>query len=353
MRTIDQARQGPSGQTGPMPTGRDRLRELLDAVLDAENPTLAAMAADTYSSPFHFARQLSREAGEGPVAMRRRVLLERAAWQLAGGATVTDAALEAGYDSVEGFSRAFARSYGTPPSRLDGAGHWLPAPNGIHFHPPTSLWVAAGQVGLDPISGVLTQHDVADTAVLLRVAADLPADELRRVRHPGLLVLPWDGVEESIIAVLGAVVWTKQVWLASIDGEEAPERPGDDAIEELIIRHERLGARWLSTLQRLDHEQRWNDRLIDALCDPPESFLLAGVVAHVISFSTYRRHLVRRMIAELGHPVDSGDPLEWLNRRHRRADPAPQTPAPQTPAPQTPAAQTPAAQTPAQPSPGA
>ena len=20
-------------------------------------------------------------------------------------------------------------------------GHWLPAPNGVHFHPPMSLWV--------------------------------------------------------------------------------------------------------------------------------------------------------------------------------------------------------------------
>ena len=96
--------------------GRDRLRELLDAVLDEDNQTLGDMAGGAYSSPYHFSRQLSRGAREAPVAMRRRVMLERAAWQIRQGTSVTDAAFAAGYESVEGFSRAFARAYGHPPS---------------------------------------------------------------------------------------------------------------------------------------------------------------------------------------------------------------------------------------------
>ena len=104
----------------------------------------ARWPAARYSSPYHFSRQLSRGAGEPPVAMRRRVMLERAAWQIRSGASVTDAAFAAGYESVEGFGRAFARAFGHPPSATaERAGsHWLPAPNGIHFHPPMSLWVA-------------------------------------------------------------------------------------------------------------------------------------------------------------------------------------------------------------------
>ena len=73
-------------------TGRDRLRELLDAVLDEGNASLADMAGGAYTSPYHFARELSRHAGEPPVAMRRRVMLERAAWQLRQGTSVTEAA---------------------------------------------------------------------------------------------------------------------------------------------------------------------------------------------------------------------------------------------------------------------
>ena len=74
---------------------RDRLRELLDAVLkDTDGPADGAprrlddMAEGAFSSPYHFSRLLSRATGEPPVAMRRRVLLERAAWQLAQGTTV-------------------------------------------------------------------------------------------------------------------------------------------------------------------------------------------------------------------------------------------------------------------------
>ena len=72
-----------------MSGGRDRLRELLDAVLDEEHHSLVDMAHGAYSSPFHFSRTLARDAGEPPVAMRRRVALERAAWQLVRGAAVT------------------------------------------------------------------------------------------------------------------------------------------------------------------------------------------------------------------------------------------------------------------------
>ena len=70
---------GTSELPGP---GRDRLRELLDAVLDEDNTTLGEMAQDAYSSAHHFSRQLTRDAGEPPVSMKRRVLMERAAWQL-------------------------------------------------------------------------------------------------------------------------------------------------------------------------------------------------------------------------------------------------------------------------------
>ena len=65
-------------------TGRDRLRELLDAVLDEDNSRLDDMASDAFASSFHFSREVARGTGESPVALRRRVMLERAAWRIAG-----------------------------------------------------------------------------------------------------------------------------------------------------------------------------------------------------------------------------------------------------------------------------
>lgn len=99
-------------------SGRDRLREFLDALLDGTDDgrgaSLESVAGAAACSPFHFSRVVSRRAaGESPMSMRRRVLLERAAWQLLRGSSVTDAAFTAGYDSVDGFGRAFRRRSGT------------------------------------------------------------------------------------------------------------------------------------------------------------------------------------------------------------------------------------------------
>ncbi|WP_330179810.1 helix-turn-helix domain-containing protein [Nocardia sp. NBC_01503] len=305
-----------------MHIGRDRLRELLDAVLAQDNSTLGAMAADAYSSPFHFSRQFAHGTGESPVALRRRVLLERAGWQLSRGESVTEVAFAAGYESVEGFSRAYSRAYGHPPSGTgsERAARWLPTVNGVHFHPPMSLWVqreAKGRPDMDP-TAVMLHHDVDDIRELLERAAGLTDEGYRRVRAPGFSVLDWDGVEESIAGVLANLVWTREVWLAAIDGADTPEKPGDDA-SALRERFEELVPRWLGAVRDIDARGAWSDTLIDALCEPPESFVLGSVIAHVLTYSAHRRLLVRAWLraekpddaAEIGH----GDPIMWLRRR--------------------------------------
>jgi AraC family transcriptional regulator len=297
------------------PAGRDRLRELLDAVLDEDNQSLADMAQGAHSSPFHFNRLLSKTAYEPPVAMRRRVMLERAAHQLRQGTSVTDAAFAAGYESVEGFSRAFQKAYGHAPSRLPATGgHWLPAPNGIHFHPPTSLWVHTKEQTMSALTEQLVAHDIDDTRQLLDLAKGLPEADYRRAQLPANTTLSWDGPEESLADVLARLVFTKEVWLAAIEGTDFPaERPDDPAT--LVERHDEAAPRWLATVRDVESRGAWDDRLIDALCDPPESFVISSVVAHVLTFSAHRRQLARQLIRGAGHEVDSGDPITWLRAR--------------------------------------
>jgi AraC family transcriptional regulator len=274
------------------------------------------MAGDAYSSPFHFSRQLSRGAGEPPVAMKRRVMLERAAWQLRQGASVTDTAFEAGYESVEGFGRAFARAFGHVPSAAaHGSGsHWLPAPNGIHFHPPTSLWVHAKEQSMNPLTEQLVAHDLDDTRELLEHAKQLSEEDYRRPHLPGNTVLSFDGKDESVADVLTHLVFTKEVWLAAIDGTDFPPDRANDVVT-LTDRHEDAAARWLATVRDIDRRGAWDDRLIDALCDPPESFVISSVVAHVLTFSTHRRQLARYLLRACGVDVNSGDPINWLRAK--------------------------------------
>lgn len=294
-------------------TAPDRLRELLDAVLDEDHRTLGDMAGGAFASPYHFSRELRRGAGEPPVAMRRRVMLERAAWQLRRGTSVTDAAWAAGYDSVEGFSRAYQRAYGEPPSAVAGDGpHWLPAPNGIHFHPPTSLWVEGAPQPGSEVTALLVEHDLDDTRDLLEQAEGLAEDDYRRVRHPGWKPVGFDGPDESLPQVLEHLVFTKEIWLASIEGADLPPG-GPDAVPALLARHDAVAPRWLAMVRDVDRRGAWGDRLVDALCEPPESFVLGSVLAHVLTYSAHRRQLARGM---LGRSWPEGDPITWLQRRN-------------------------------------
>src|SRR5262249_5634206 len=77
--------------------GRDRLRWFGDVVLASlDDPaSVAELAGRVYLSRFHFDRLVAAALGESPGGFRRRLLLERAAWDLRRGASVTDAAMDA------------------------------------------------------------------------------------------------------------------------------------------------------------------------------------------------------------------------------------------------------------------
>lgn len=300
------------------PNGRDRLRELLDAVVDDENSGVAEMARSSFASEFHFSREVRRLTGEPPAALRRRVMLERAAWRLQQGAGVAAVAEAEGWSSAEVFSRAFRRAFGVPPSRAGDVAFRLTAPNGMHFHPPQSLWCDAepGQAAGPDIAQFMLVHDVADTEYLIASAAALSERQWVEEISPGQVVLDWDGPEPSVAAVLGAIVWTKEVWLATIEGRDFPSRAttGQTTAEQLATHHAGIGKRWTTVISEFSAAGRLGDTVIDALCDPPESFQLYGIVAHVLTYSAHRRAVARGMLARQGVEVGRGDPLEWMRR---------------------------------------
>lgn len=292
---------------------RDRLRELLDAVVDADNTDVADMARSSFASEFHFSRQVSKLTGEPPAALRRRVMLERAAWRLQRGEGVAAVAADEGWSSPEVFSRAFRRSYGVPPSQAADVDFWLTAPNGLHFHPPESLWLqSTGDEKPPEIAQLMVAHDVADTEYLIGRAAELTEVQWREEVSPGQVILDWDGEEPSVAAVLGAIVWTKRVWLASIVGADQPERTAVGTAAELADEHRVVAAQWTTMIADSTARGRLGDTVIDALCDPPESFQLYGIVAHVLTYAALRRGLAREMFTRHGLLVGRGDPLDWM-----------------------------------------
>jgi hypothetical protein len=164
------------------------------------------------------------------------------------------------------------------------------------------------------VTALMVHHDVEDTRVLIETAKALPDEAYRRSRLPGWSVLPWDGAEESVAAVLAALVWSKEVWLASVEGGAHPVRGADDPVS-LLARHDAVAPRWLAAVRDIARRGAWGDRLVDALCEPPETFVIGSVVAHVLTYSGHRRLLVRHLLRQAGLGVDTGDPIDWLTRR--------------------------------------
>src|SRR5947209_11589666 len=154
--------------------GRDRLRELIDLILLTLDDDVdgAAIAGRACLSRYHFDHLVSAAIGESPGAFRRRILLERAAWALSESrVTITRAALDAGYLSVEGFTRAFARAFGTTPARFrkTSSDFRAVAPNGVHFHPPGGLAIPRPQrrsMHMD-FADRIVNHDIWFTSRLL------------------------------------------------------------------------------------------------------------------------------------------------------------------------------------------
>src|SRR5262245_51333497 len=117
-----------------------------------DSPRTEDLARRAYQSRTQFHRVFRAIVEETPAAMRRRLLLERAAFQLAySKSSVTEIAVDAGYGSLEAFTRAFRKAFRTSPSvyrRMSAASIHLPAPNGIHFHAPGSVSKGAGEMDL-------------------------------------------------------------------------------------------------------------------------------------------------------------------------------------------------------------
>lgn len=303
----------------------DLLRDLLDTLVESldDAADARARAEQVGLSRWYFDRLVSAKIAEPPAAFRRRLLLERAAWQLRRGTSVTEVGLEAGYGSIEAFSRAFSAAFGMPPSRFanEGADHRISAPNGLHFHPPAGLRVPGrpSKRSTMDLDDRLIEHDDWQTRRLLEHASTLTDEQLDTTMRPGHVVFRFDGPEESVRAMLDKLVWTKEVWTAAIGGRDYPDAR-DRSMAGLRRRYDAVGEQFLALVRRIRDKGEWNDAFIDALCTPPQSFTFGGVLAHILTFAAHRRMTLIAVLRELGVPdVDAACPIDWERMHEREA----------------------------------
>jgi AraC-like DNA-binding protein len=290
----------------------DRLRDLIDLVVDSidrPNADGRALARAASFSRDHLDRLLAAATGESPVAMRRRLLLERAAWQLrSGAATPTEAAAAAGYGSLAAFSRSFKRAHGVAPTAFTADRPIeLDAPNGIHFHPPSGLLLPAGTHPRRDLTERMVPHHLARTRELLAIAATLDAEELARPLRPGFVATWFEGEEPDAATMCERLVFTLEVWVAAMAGLEHPQPAAD-----LLARFDAVAVAFERIARTIRDRGAWDDAFVDALCEPPQSFTYGGVLAHVLTYGAIRREMLAGVLRELGADVpSSGDPIEW------------------------------------------
>ncbi len=293
----------------------DNLSAVVFESLDerAGSQRLARRAARSRTQFFRVFRAMIDET---PGAMRRRLLLERAAWQL--GRTrlpVTEVAFDAHYGSLEAFTRAFRRAFRISPSlyRRMGATHFhLPAPNAIHFSASTSRSGGDTMDLFDLFAGAESYH----VRKLLEHARGLRDEQLDRPLSNPARVFPWDTPAQSLRDLLTRLVQTKEIWTAAMTGGEMPnlegEPPAARTPEALIVRLEKADVEFRRILTDVRNRNAWSDTFVDALCEPPETFSFGGMFAHVITFNTYQRLLALDALRRLGVKVEGfGCPTEY------------------------------------------
>jgi AraC family transcriptional regulator len=297
---------------------RDEIERLSGVVLESldNDASSDAMARRAYRSRTQFFRVFRAVIDETPAAMRRRLLLERAAWQL--GRThysVTRIALEAGYGSLEAFTRAFRKAFRISPSlyRRMGATHFrLPAPAAIHFCAPVSRSEGDDMDLYDIFAGSESFH----TRRLLEYARALTAEQLDAPLHNKAHVFPWDSPAQSLRDLMRRLVQTKEIWTAALNGGSMPdinaEPPDQGTPAGLLTRLEKTDAEFSRVLRDVRDRNAWGDTFVDALCEPPETFTFGGMFAHVITFNTYQRLLALDALRRMGVKVEGfGCPSEY------------------------------------------
>lgn len=289
--------------------------EILPQCLDGPAPTADEVAARLFLSRFHCDRLISAAAGEPPATLRRRVLLERAAFQLiATRQTVLDVAIAAGYTSHEAFSRAFTRAFGRTPTAWRAAPGQirLAAPNGVHFHPPSGLRLPGRrkETEMDLLKNMVAHH-VWTTGQIVKGAATLSDAELDA---PLTISVDPDEDVRSLRSLCSRLIGQMDMWMAAIES-----RSYDWSVEEhesvtsLRERFGRVAPAFRAEVDEVIESGRLDDTFVDALCESAEVFTYGGMIAHVLNFSAYRRTLAVLRLRQAGYDeLGWGDPMQFV-----------------------------------------
>jgi AraC family transcriptional regulator len=301
------------------PDALDRILDLAQAGLEDPDASAGDLAARAHLSRFHFDRLVTAAGGEPPGALRRRLLLERAAYRLLRhpARTVLEVAVEAGYGSHEAFTRAFVRAYGVSPTALRAdppltfRSLELTGASGVHFQPPGGLRLPSPreESSMDVLQQ-LVDHHVESLTAIIASAATLADDVLDQPIAQSV-----EGIDDdpTLRGLINAMVTQEEHWLQALRGGDWPDE-SDQTVGGLAARHEVAGRDYRAFVARAIGDRAMGDTFVDTTCDPPTTHTVGGTIAHVVTFAAVRRTMAVGALWTAGiRDFDRADPRPLLD----------------------------------------
>jgi len=268
---------------------------------------LAEQAA--YSLP-QFFRRVKRQLGEPPMTVRRRLLLERAAYRLTRThESVTGIGFDAGFKSLEGFGRAFRAAFGTSPSQYRKLGpdeFRIDLTARVHFSPTHVL--PQGEITMN-VPELMTKHHCWEMARFIDACEKLPPE---RLDQPMATYEPYIWCEPTVTLrqMLGRACAFAAPWMESINGEETEYNPETLPAMREAVEINREG--FLRLLTAIEKEGSYDMTFVDSVCEPPMVFSYVGVLSHALTHAAYRRMVISQELRPLDVGIDGvRDPIDF------------------------------------------
>lgn len=242
-------------------------------------------------------RRFKARAGSSPMAVRRKLLLERAAWTLRESETsVGEIAMDARYDTPDGFTRAFRAAYGVGPRewrKLGAVDYRIGGPGGLHFYPNDQ--VRASEENPMKLFEQLMQEHREETHRLIDLADRAPN---REAVIKNIDPFPWCDGDMTLAQVLERCTTYGEPWLHALKQIKLGETPATAAEH-----HKRLDQNHDAIVELYDEietDGAWDLTFVDADCEPPQVFSYGFVMKHLVAFNAYHRLALMNQLRALG-----------------------------------------------------
>lgn len=274
-----------------------------------QTPSGAEMADAAFLSRFHFHRTFRQSLGETPVKLIRRLNLEKAAFSLrATDKDVLRIALESGYRSHEGFTRAFRRAFHLSPRAYRHAARRireLPGASGLHVDTRGHTAITTkGKRKMDLIDRMLTSDFTAKRRLLEcgQLLTDRQLDAPLAFRHTLMpFVEPARTLRESLARIVESH-WVDGMFqaLGYSPVDAAYRTLSGDSPQQFLARLTSFHTSFRAFVEYVRQENLWDTEWVDEDCDQPETFAVGAVLEATLTWDIAYRTMLERQFEAMG-----------------------------------------------------